>query len=122
MNANAAILRRRFFKERIPLYQKNPILFAEEVLKFEPDIWQQEALKDLAETPKVAIKSGQGVGKTGMEAVALLWFLTCFPYPRIVATAPTRIICFSSLTKRLVSPIRLWKQSWEHCPAEIISC
>ena len=90
MNANAAILRRRFFKERIPLYQKDPILFAKEVLKFEPDAWQQEALKDLAGTPKVAIKSGQGVGKTSMEAVALLWFLTCFPYPRVVATAPTK--------------------------------
>lgn len=47
-------------------------------------------LMDLAESPKVAIKSGQGVGKTGMEAVALLWFLCCYPYPRIVATAPTK--------------------------------
>ena len=106
MNANAAILRRRFFKERIPLYQKNPILFAEEVLKFEPDIWQQEALKDLAETPKVAIKSGQGVGKTGMEAVALLWFLTCFPYPRIVATAPTK----QQLHDVLWSEVAKWQE------------
>lgn len=53
MNANAAILRRRFFKERIPLYQKNPILFAEEVLKFEPDIWQQEALKIWRKRPRL---------------------------------------------------------------------
>jgi len=45
---------------------------------------------DLAGNPKVAIKSGQGVGKTSVEAVALLWFLTCFPYPRVVATAPTK--------------------------------
>ena len=90
MNANVAILRRRFFKERIPLYQKKPVLFAKEILRFVPDTWQQEALKDLAEAPKVAVKSGQGVGKTGMEAVALLWFLCCFPYPRIVATAPTK--------------------------------
>ena len=49
-----------------------------------------QGLMDLAESPKVAIKSGQGVGKTGMEAVALLWFLCCYPYPRIVATAPTK--------------------------------
>lgn len=83
-------LRRRFFRERVPEYRKNPVLFAKEVLRFEPDGWQEAALMDLAENPKVAIKSGQGVGKTSMEAVALLWFICCFAYPRIVATAPTK--------------------------------
>ncbi len=83
-------LRRKFFRERIPVYRENPVVFAREVLRFEPDEWQREALMDLAENPKVAIKSGQGVGKTGLEAAALLWFLACFPYPRIVATAPTK--------------------------------
>lgn len=90
MNKNSRLLRKRFFQKKIPEYRKNPVLFAREVLQFEPDKWQKEALMDLAENPKVAIKSGQGVGKTGMEAVALLWFLCCFPYPRIVATAPTK--------------------------------
>lgn len=83
-------LRFEFFKKRIPIYRKNPVLFAEEVLNFHPDEWQAKALMDLARNPKVAIKSGQGVGKTGIEAVALLWFLCCFPYPRVVATAPTK--------------------------------
>lgn len=90
MNKNSRTLRKRFFRERIPIYKKNPVVFAKEVLLFEPDKWQKEALMDLAENPKVAIKSGQGVGKTGLEAVALLWFLCCHPYPRIVATAPTK--------------------------------
>ncbi len=72
------------------MYRKNPVVFAKEVLLFEPDEWQRAALMDLAANPKVAIKSGQGVGKTGLEAVALLWFLCCYPYPRIVATAPTK--------------------------------
>ncbi len=90
MNVNDTGLRRQFFKERIPVYQQDPVLFAREVLRFEPDCWQKETLTDLAGNPKVAIKSGQGVGKTGMEAVALLWFLSCFPYPRVVATAPTK--------------------------------
>lgn len=83
-------IRRQFFRKKIPAYRKNPVLFAKEVLRFEPDDWQKTALLDLAKNPKVAIKSGQGVGKTGMEAVALLWFLCCFPYPRVVATAPTK--------------------------------
>lgn len=90
MNKNSRALRRRFFQKKIPEYRKNPVLFAQEVLKFDPDEWQRDALMDLAANPKVAIKSGQGVGKTGMEAVALLWFLCCYPYPRIVATAPTK--------------------------------
>jgi len=90
MNNNSKVTRKLFFQKRIPLYRKDPVLFAREVLLFEPDEWQRKALQDLADNPKVAIKSGQGVGKTGMEAVCLLWFLCCFPYPRIVATAPTK--------------------------------
>lgn len=106
MNAAKATLRRRFFNERIPAYQKDPVLFAREVLLFAPDKWQREALADLAKSPKVAIKSGQGVGKTGMEAVALLWFLTCFPYPRVVATAPTK----QQLHDVLWSEVAKWQE------------
>lgn len=90
VNKNSRTLRKKFFQKRIPEYRSNPVLFAREVLLFEPDKWQKTALMDLAENPKVAIKSGQGVGKTGLESVALPWFLCCFPYPRIVATAPTK--------------------------------
>lgn len=106
MNRNAKVQRQRFFAERIPKYRKNPVLFAKEVLRFEPDDWQKEALLDLAENPKVAIKSGQGVGKTGIEAVALLWFLTCFPYPRVVATAPTK----QQLHDVLWSEVAKWQE------------
>ena len=76
---------------------------------------------DLAENPKVAIKSGQGVGKTGMEAVALLWFLSCFPYPRVVATAPTKQqlhdVLWSEISKwmsrsPLLSSILKWTKTY----------
>lgn len=90
MNRRAHARRKNFFRERIPKYRKDPAMFAREVLTFKPDEWQKAALLDLAGNPKVAIKSGQGVGKTGIEAVALLWFLCCYPYPRVVATAPTK--------------------------------
>lgn len=106
MNTNARLLKRRFFTERMPLYRKNPVLFAREVLQFEPDDWQKAALADLADNPKVSIKSGQGVGKTGIEAVALLWFLTCFPFPRVVATAPTK----QQLHDVLWSEIAKWQE------------
>lgn len=64
-------------------------MFFREVLNFEPDEWQAEAARDLAANPKVSIKSGQGVGKTGLEAAVFLWFITCFPYPTARYIRPT---------------------------------
>lgn len=84
------ITKKKFFSQRIPLYRRDPVLYFREVLLFEPDPWQAEAATKLAHNPRVTIRSGQGVGKSGFEAACLLWFLTCFPFPRIVATAPTR--------------------------------
>lgn len=78
------------FKRKIPLYRKEPWTFAREVFNFEPDYWQMDVLKDLVEHTHVTVRSGQGVGKTGLEAVVTLWFLTCFPFPKVIATAPTR--------------------------------
>ena len=106
MNESKNLQRRRFYNERIPKYRKDPVFFAKEVLRFEPDEWQQEVLRDLAQNPKVAVKSGQGVGKTSVEAVALLWFLSCFPYPRVVATAPTK----QQLHDVLWSEVSKWQE------------
>ncbi|MFB5761114.1 DEAD/DEAH box helicase family protein [Paenibacillus medicaginis] len=84
--------KRRFqaFKKRIPEYRNNPVLFCQEMLKFFPDDWQAQTLMDLANSPRVSVRSGQGVGKTGLEAATALWFLSCFPYPKVICTAPTR--------------------------------
>lgn len=112
---------REFFKDRVPKYRKDPVFFAREVLRFEPDDWQIVALHDLAGNSKVAIKSGQGVGKTGLEAVALLWFLCCFAYPRVVATAPTKQqlhdVLWSEISKwmsrsPLLSEILKWTKTY----------
>lgn len=121
MNRNNNVARKRFFQKRVPVYRKEPVVFAREVLLFDPDEWQAGALNDLAVSPKVAIKSGQGVGKTGMEAVALLWFLCCFPFPRIVATAPTKQqlhdVLWSEISKwmsksSLLSEILKWTKTY----------
>lgn len=79
-----------FLNESIPIWQKDPNAYFHEVLNFNPDDWQAKAADDLANYPRISIKSGQGVGKTGLEAAVALWFLTCFPFPRVVATAPTK--------------------------------
>jgi phage terminase large subunit len=77
------------FQKKVKLYRREPWMFAREVCQLEPDDWQLQVLKDLAVSPRISVRSGQGVGKTGLEAVVILWFLTCFPYPKVVATAPT---------------------------------
>jgi phage terminase large subunit len=74
----------------IDLYWNDPCAFAEDMLGFTPEPYQQAVLNDLAHHPMVSVRSGQGVGKTGLEAVACIWFLTCRPNPRVVCTAPTR--------------------------------
>lgn len=79
-----------FIEESLPIWAYEPVCFCQEVLGFNPDPWQKEALNALRDNPRVAIKSGQGVGKTGVEACVLLWFLLCYPDARIVATAPTK--------------------------------
>ena len=79
-----------FLDEMLPVWTEDPVQFCQDVLFFSPDEWQKEALYALRDNPRVAVKSGQGVGKTGVEACALIWFLVCFPDARIVATAPTK--------------------------------
>ncbi|WP_232061432.1 DEAD/DEAH box helicase family protein [Paenibacillus odorifer] len=78
------------FKKRIPVYRKDPVLFCKEILNFSADEWQAAVLMDIASSRLVSVRSGQGVGKTGLEANVALWFLSCFPFPKVVCTAPTR--------------------------------
>ena len=79
-----------FFRKRMPLYRKDIALFAREQLQFEPDDWQLELFKYIASENRVSVKSGQGVGKTGCESIVAIWFLSCFPFSKVIATAPTR--------------------------------
>ena len=97
--------RAKFFRDRIPKYRASATLFAREVLKFTPDDWQRDVLDDLSQHNRVTVRSGQGVGKTGVEAIAALWFLTCFPFARVVATAPTK----QQLNDVLWSEIAKWQ-------------
>jgi phage terminase large subunit len=78
------------FKKRIPVYRKSPTTFFKEILNFNPDQWQADVATDLAGHRGVSVRSGQGVGKTALEAAIALWFLSCFPFARVVCTAPTR--------------------------------
>lgn len=73
----------------IDYYYDKPVEFCKDILYLDPDEWQENVLNDLAKHSKVSVRSGQGVGKTALEAGAILWFLTCRPYAKVIATAPT---------------------------------
>src|SRR5699024_5020777 len=99
--------RRNIFRERIRLYRQDPLIFFREVTRFQPDDWQVKAARAIAEGRRLAVRSGQGVGKTAFEANVVLWFLACFPYPRVVCTAPTR----QQLNDVLWAEIAEWMES-----------
>lgn len=84
----------------------NPVKFVKEILQVTPDEWQAEALSALAKNPRVAIRSGHGVGKTALESFAILWFLFTRPFPKIPCTAPTSRQLFDVLW----SEISKWLQ------------
>ena len=71
-------------------YRSDPVAFSQDMTKFFPDENQIPVMMDIANHSRVSVRSGQGVGKTAMEANILLWYLTMHPNARVVATAPTR--------------------------------
>lgn len=75
--------------EALDFYYNHPAEFLEDMLDMECDNWQTMVAADVANAPKVAVKSGQGVGKTALEAGLIIWFLVCRPYSKVIATAPT---------------------------------
>lgn len=78
-----------FTPDDIDLYYDRPDWFAEDFLEFTPDDWQREAMIQVAASPRFSVRSGQGVGKTGVEAQLVLWYLCTRPTPKVICTAPT---------------------------------
>ncbi len=67
----------------------DPLVFAQDVLKV--SLWskQKEVLAALPDNRRVAVKSGNGLGKGFSAAAAVLWFLYCHDPAIVLSTAPT---------------------------------
>ncbi len=67
----------------------SPVVFAREVLRV--DLWskQEEVLAALPKHRRVAVKSGNGLGKGFCAAVAVLWFIHRHDPAIVLSTAPT---------------------------------
>ena len=66
-----------------------PVRFAEEALGVKLWSKQEEALRAVMEERRVAVKSGNGLGKDFTAAVALLWYLHSHDPGIVLSTAPT---------------------------------
>lgn len=63
--------------------------YREDVLGMRPAEWQNEVGTSLMKNKRTAVSSGHGIGKTGLAAAAIHWFLATRPRPAIIATANT---------------------------------
>lgn len=75
--------------EPTPEHCASPVEFAREVLGVELWSKQEEVLSALNRSQRVAVKSGNGLGKGFSAAVAILWFLYCHEQAVVLSTAPT---------------------------------
>ena len=66
-----------------------PLTFASDVLNVRLWSKQEEVLAALPDHQRVAVKSGNGLGKGFSAAVAVLWFLHCHDPAIVLSTAPT---------------------------------
>ena len=70
-------------------WHANPVSFVEQVFNASPEPWQCEALEAVAGNPRVAIRSGKGVGKSSLDAWVILWFLATHYPAKAACTANT---------------------------------
>ena len=67
-------------------------------------------LEALAKHGHVSVRSGHGIGKSSCMAFASLWFMSCFPFVKIPATAPSSNQLFDIYWGEL---IRRWREMKE---------
>lgn len=70
-------------------WRHKPATFVKDVFKISPEPWQETVLSDLANHGRVSVRSGHGVGKSAVDAWAILWFMNVFYPCKIPCTAPT---------------------------------
>ena len=81
----------------------DPVLFVQSVLGAEPQAWQREALEAVRDGPRVACKSGHGVGKSALLSWVILWYLI---------TRPCRIVCTANSANQLSQVLWAEIQKW----------
>lgn len=66
------------------------VSFAKYIVGFNPSDQQGEALEALDKHDSVSVKSGHGCGKSGVESVTVLHYMSCRTFPKIPCTSPSK--------------------------------
>lgn len=103
-------------EEAILFYEKEPIYFVEDIIRANPDENQRNILRSLRDYPMTSVRSGHGIGKSAVEAWAIIWFLVTRPFPKIPCTAPTE----HQLSDILWAEISKWLRSSDILREEIV--
>jgi phage terminase large subunit len=77
-------------EEALEHYIEHPVDWVQDIIGVLPDQWQCDVLNSLVSNKFVSVRSGHGVGKSCVDAWAVLWFLCTHPFCKVVATAPTK--------------------------------
>ncbi len=93
--------------EALYYYIDRPVEFAEDILDVIPTKEQREVMNDVANNPRVSVKSGHGVGKSALESWIIWWYISTRPYPKILCTAPTK----HQLHDILWAEVSKWKRN-----------
>ena len=62
-------------KEAIFYYANHPIEFVKDIVNATPDKEQSKILQSVAQNQMTTVRSGHGVGKSTVEAWAIIWFI-----------------------------------------------
>ena len=93
-------------KEAIFYYANHPIEFVKDIVNATPDKEQSKILQSVAQNQMTTVRSGHGVGKSTVEAWAIIWFMMTRPFPKIPCTAPTQHQLFDILWAEVSKWIR----------------
>lgn len=90
----------------ILFYNSHPVEFVQDVIGATPDPEQAKILCSLEANTMTSVRSGHGVGKSTVEAWAVIWFMLTRPFPKIPCTAPTQHQLFDILWAEVSKWIR----------------
>lgn len=78
-----------FIRFIVETYRNDFNGYRRDILGMGPAKWQDDVGDSLIANKRTAVGAGHGIGKTGLGAAAIHWFISTRPHPAIVATANT---------------------------------
>lgn len=70
-------------------WRRDPVLFVREAIRAEPSNQQLDLLSNFTKCKRHTVRSGHGTGKDACASWLIIWFMSVFPYAKVMCTAPT---------------------------------